>query len=312
MLAHTFDTPVLLIVFNRPDLTQRVLTILKENRVDNLFIAFDAPRYNSQEEVNTCKAVQEMIYGVDWATNIRILARQTNLGCGHSISQAIDWFFTHVEEGIILEDDCLPSSSFFSFSQRGLNDFREDKSIWQIDGSNFYHSHSQNLYEYSSFPLIWGWATWKDRWDSYRFNFTPQEASNIIINQFDDHLIKAFWLNRIKDFFSNAVDTWDYQWMLTIWKNNGKVVRPPVNLVQNDGFSSRSTHFEDDRYNYLSQKAVNFNLNKYLPNTVVDYDFKLDELQFRGRFMKGSRVHSFLFFINDNFIKTIRGAIRFN
>ena len=55
MLAHTFDTPVLLIVFNRPDLTQRVLTILKENRVDNLFIAFDAPRDNSQEEVNTSR-----------------------------------------------------------------------------------------------------------------------------------------------------------------------------------------------------------------------------------------------------------------
>ena len=108
MLPDTFDTPVLLIVFNRPELTQRVLTILKENRVDNLFIAFDSPRDNSHEEVNAYKAVQEMVYGVDWATNIRILARQTNLGCGHSISQAIDWFFTHVEEGIILEDDCLP------------------------------------------------------------------------------------------------------------------------------------------------------------------------------------------------------------
>jgi len=312
LLGHTFNTPVLLIVFNRPDLTQRVLAILKENKVNNLYIAFDAPRDNSQEEVIACAAVQEMVYGVDWANNIQILSRSTNLGCGHSISQAIDWFFTHVEKGIILEDDCLPSSSFFSFTQRGLKDFRDHKSVWQIDGSNFNPCHTKNLYEFSSFPLIWGWATWKDRWNAYRFNFTPQEANDIIINQFNNNLIKAFWLNRIRDFYSNAVDTWDYQWMLTIWKHNGKVVRPPVNLVQNDGFSSRSTHFEDNRYNHLSKKAIDFNVEEYSPKTIVDYNFKLDELQFRGRFMKGSKLFSFLFFVNDNFIKTIRRAIRFN
>lgn len=307
-----FNTPVLLVVFNRPTLTQKVLTILKENNVNNLFIAYDAPRDNVPDDLINCSEVYQMIHEIDWTDNVQILARAKNLGCGHSISQAIDWFFTKVEEGIILEDDCLPSSSFFRFAQLGLDDFRDDKCIWQIDGSNFNAFGSTQLYEFSTFPLIWGWATWKDRWDSYRFDFTHKEASKIILNQFDNLFIKTFWLNRIKDFFSNAVDTWDYQWMLTIWKHHGKVVRPPVNLVQNDGFSSRSTHFEDDRYNYLSKTAVNFNLDKYLPNTMVEYDFKLDELQFRCRFMKGSRVHSFLFFINDNFIKTIRRAIRFN
>ena len=297
------NIPILLIVFNRPELTERLLGRLKKCKVQHLFVAIDGPRINNVSDAQNCVQVLSQVKSIDWVDHLSILQQPSNLGCGKAVSSAINWFFAHNEKGIILEDDCLPSQTFFSFCEKALLEFHDNEKIWHIDGSNF-NPHSSNiLFEYSKFPLIWGWATWKNRWEKYQYQFNPESAKKIIANQFIDYFQRKYWENRLNDFFINKVDTWDYQWMLTIWKHGGIVVRPPVNCIKNTGFGENGTHTISNSLSYLSLPEKDFDLSDYrlAKNDVIDK--KNDNQQFIHRFMRGSVVFKYLFFINDNFFK---------
>src|SRR5687767_15748163 len=102
------QTPVLFLIFNRPDTTARVFEAIRSAKPRNLYIAADGPRENKPGEAAICKVTREIATKVDWPCEVKTLYRDTNLGCRSAVSSAITWFFQQVEEGIILEDDCLP------------------------------------------------------------------------------------------------------------------------------------------------------------------------------------------------------------
>ena len=113
-----FNTPILFLIFNRPDTTLRVFAEIRKVQPKFLFVAADGPRKDREGEIEKCKEARTaVINGIDWDCEIQTLFRDANLGCGVAVSEAINWFFSNVEEGIILEDDCLPNNSFFSFCE---------------------------------------------------------------------------------------------------------------------------------------------------------------------------------------------------
>ena len=182
-----FNTPILLLVFNRPEHTKRVLNTLRKVRPMNLYIAADGPRRNNQSDSINCQLVKEiLIKWIDWDCEIKTLFRDENLGCGKAVSQSITWFFNHVEDGIILEDDCLPDLSFFKFCEGLLDKYRNVPDVFLISGDNFVN-RSINIpwdYYYSSFAHIWGWATWRRVWNKYDFTLSDfsEEKIRIILN----------------------------------------------------------------------------------------------------------------------------------
>ena len=109
------DVPVLFLIFNRPDTTKQVFDAIRKARPKRLYVAADAPRVEKEGEAALCQQTRAIIKQVDWDCEVQTLFREENLGCQKAISSAIDWFFEHEEMGIILEDDCLPSPSLFSF-----------------------------------------------------------------------------------------------------------------------------------------------------------------------------------------------------
>ena len=115
-LKEGLDTPVLFLIFNRPDVTEKVFSQIKKATPKQLFIAADGPRAaNAEDQVECAKTRQLVLDMIDWECEVKTLFREENLGCGLAVSQAITWFFEHVEMGIILEDDCYPDLSFFRF-----------------------------------------------------------------------------------------------------------------------------------------------------------------------------------------------------
>lgn len=110
-----FTTPVLFIIFNRPEATRKVFNAIRNVKPKQLFIAADAPRLN-KEEALLCKRTRKIALEVDWECEVTLF-RDENLGYGLAVSEAINCFFDQVEEGIILEDDCLPDLSFFPFCE---------------------------------------------------------------------------------------------------------------------------------------------------------------------------------------------------
>ena len=270
-------TPVLFIIFNRPDTTQLVFNEIKKAKPSKLYIAADGPRPNREDEAEKCQQSRNIIKQIDWDCEIHTLFRNQNLGCKVAVSSAIDWFFENVEEGIILEDDCLPDQSFFYFCQELLEKYRDDKRIMMISGDNFQDGikRGDGSYYFSRIAHIWGWATWKRAWNLYDVqmkSFKSFLENGEINNIFDNKYVKAYWLKYFQNTYEGKIDTWDYQWGYTLLSQNGLSIMPNVNLISNIGFR------KDENNKYANMKT--FCIDKIVhPNFILvnkeadDYTF---------------------------------------
>ena len=196
-----FKTPILFLIFNRPDLTDIVFKRIREVKPKYLYIAADGPRLTHPDDFEKCKRAREIVLNlIDWQCELKILFRNENLGCGKAISEAITWFFNHVEEGIVLEDDTFPSLSFFTFTSWALNKYRNNKNVMLITGTNFQLGKKRGLgdYYFSYYPNSWGWASWKRAWSFYEYtvkNFSDYEKSleNIYFSKESPKLLEKYF-----------------------------------------------------------------------------------------------------------------------
>ena len=234
-------------VFNRPEPTARVFESIKKARPPRLYIAADGPRASHETDEKLCQMTREVTTDVDWECEVKTLFRDTNLGCKDAVDSAIDWFFEYEEAGIILEDDCLPSDSFYDYCTELLAKYQDDPRIMVIAGSNL-NQHSPNIaetYYYSKIMHIWGWATWRRAWqlhDKEMKSFPDFLEKNQQQDLFEDPNIGLFWLSRWLSTYLEEIDTWDYAWMYTLLIKGGISITPSMNLVSNVGFGEDSTH----------------------------------------------------------------------
>src|SRR5690349_2048344 len=128
---------ILFLVFNRPETTARVFEAIRAAQPPRLYVAADGPRASRIGESERCDLTRRIASAVDWPCDITTLFRAANLGCKNAVSSAISWFFEHEEEGVILEDDCLPDPSFFRYCDELLAHYRDDTRIGLISGNNF-------------------------------------------------------------------------------------------------------------------------------------------------------------------------------
>jgi hypothetical protein len=243
------NTPILFLVFNRPDTTQQVFEVIREVKPAKLYIAADGPRLDKEGEKEKCEAVRKIVTQIDWDCESTTLFREENLGCGKAVSEAITWFFEQVEEGIILEDDCLPDISFFRFCEELLEKYRTDEQVMSISGSNLL-SHSWKIENQSYFwghGGIWGWATWKRAWNLYDIKMTgwnDDAIKNNIRIAIQSNNWYEYYYNMFEYSYNGTLNTWDIQWFYCILINVGLCINPEVNLVTNLGFGAESTHTE--------------------------------------------------------------------
>ncbi|MBF0234010.1 MAG: hypothetical protein HQK65_13375 [Desulfamplus sp.] len=181
---------------------------------------------------------------MDWDCEVETLFRERNLGCKIAVSSAIDWFFENVEEGIILEDDCLPSQSFFWFCQELLELYRYDERFMLIGGNNRGVTFSKNCsYFFSKYIQIWGWATWRRSWEKYDYKIKKWE---LVKEQIDNYIkIPNERKLRAKQFDSvyyNKLDTWDFQWNFACLIHHSLAILPSLNMISNIGFGNDATH----------------------------------------------------------------------
>lgn len=240
--------PVLFLVFNRPNSTKKVFEEIKKAKPPKLFLASDGPRENKPGEKEIVESIrQNLLKEVNWKCEVKTLFRDKNLGCKSSVSGAIDWFFDNVECGIILEDDCLPSKSFFRFCQELLIKYKDNEKIMQISGTNIEGISNVNK-SYFAAPCFnaWGWATWKRAWKHYDIHMKKWKKLRFSKEFFritEKHsLIKRLKTWRIYQFtYKNKIDTWDYQWIFSCLIMDGLCLIPQKNLITNLGFL-RGTH----------------------------------------------------------------------
>ncbi len=212
-----FDTPILLIVFNRPDTTKQVMASIRAVSPTQLYVAADGPRPYVRGDTERCKEARAVATSIDWDCSVSTFFRDEHRGLAKAMSSALDWFFGQVDDGIILEDDCVPSRSFFLFCSDLLDFYRSEPRVMHISGDNFQLGRKRGnaSYYFSRYPFVWGWASWRRAWEKFDFDVDIPNAQR---------------------------NSWAAKWVVALERNDGAAVVPNVNLVQNVGFGDEATH----------------------------------------------------------------------
>ncbi len=255
------ETPILFLVFNRPATTRVAFESIRSMRPATLYVAADGPRPEVEGEADKCAEARRITTAVDWPCQVHTLFRDRNFGIGKGVAAAITWFFKNVPEGIVLEDDCVPSASFYRFCEELLSYHRDDQVVMHISGNNFQYGRRRGeaSYYYSQYTHCWGWASWRRAWQ-----------------HFDLSLLAA----------ASRPYVWDGEWLLAVRSQKGVAVLPNVNLVRNIGFGPDATHTTTlERYALLPAEEMEFPLRH--PKQIM-VDRRADALTYYANFR---RIH---------------------
>ncbi len=239
------DIPILLTLFNRPEKTAQVLAALRQVKPSRLFVAADGPRSGHPTDKTKCGQTRELLATIDWPCELKTLLRPDNLGCDPAVSSAIHWFFSQVDYGVILEDDCVPHPDFFRFCEAIFPRYAQDQRVMQISALSPYPERKYPFdYHFSRAFRCWGWGTWKRAWQAY-------DDSVAVYGECIEALLKSYYpyhadymvrLAQFQAFQSGMRDNWDFKWNLACYAQNGLAVVPESNLVTNIGFDAEGTH----------------------------------------------------------------------
>jgi hypothetical protein len=235
-------TPVAFIIFNRPDTTELVFREIAKAKPTKLLVVGDGARANKEGEASKVAACRAIIKRVDWDCEVLTNFSDVNMGCKLRVSTGLDWVFELVEEAIILEDDCLPHPTFFRFCEELLVKYRGDQRVGMISGDNFQFGQTRNhdSYYFSKYTHIWGWATWRDKWqtcyDVELKKWPLVRDGNWLQDVLSVRAMVLEWTKIFENVYSGKIDTWDYQWVFANLVQGRVNIMPNVNLISNIGF----------------------------------------------------------------------------
>jgi hypothetical protein len=240
------NTPVVFLIFNRPETTRKVFAEIAKAKPSKLLVVADGSRPNCFGEAEKCAETRSIIERVDWDCEVLTNYSEVNLGCKSRIASGLDWVFSIVEEAIILEDDCLPNETFFRFCEELLKRYRDDERIMSISGTNqrFDKLRTQDSYYFSRYNHIWGWATWRRAWQYYdsQMRLWPRiKEEGWLKDIFKEPRLVKFWEKNFESAYAETWNTWDWQWLFACWVQSGLSILPRVNLISNIGFGENAT-----------------------------------------------------------------------
>lgn len=285
-------TPIVFVIFNRPDTTAKVFEAIRNAKPSKLLVIADGPRAERTVDNERCEATRAIIDGVDWPCEVLKNYSDINLGCARRVSSGLDWVFDTVEDAIILEDDCVPDPTFFRFCQELLSYYRDDERIMVVAGTNyqFGRRRTNNSYYFSRYNHCWGWATWKRAWKYFDFKMLlwPYVRDNEWLNDILGHPgTVENWTNTFQAVFENRINSWAVRWTFACWIQSGLSILPNFNLVSNIGFGEEATHTTcSNPFEKMAVEPMEFPLKH--PKFVIR-DSKADDFTQINNFGHGSQ-----------------------
>lgn len=253
------NTPILLMCFNRPEHIRRVLSEIRKQQPHDLFIAQDGPhigdwlapdgrmlRKGDYEQIMAVRMVINEL--VDWNCKLHTLYQDHNLGCGPGPAAGISWFFSQVERGIVMEDDCLAHPDFFGYCEELLTKYQDDEQVQFINAA-LYHNlwHCNASYGFSHYMVAGAWAAWKRSWQGFDLDLHSLNARKFrcqVYSLTGNRAEADWWYYKVLEIQQDKEKKsyWDYQMQILLFLNNALTIHPAVNLISNIGFDAAGTH----------------------------------------------------------------------
>lgn len=240
--------PILLITFNRPDHVRQVLTDIRKQQPTQLYVCQDGSRAGNALDQQRVQQVRDIINElVDWPCELHTLYQETNLGCGSGPATGISWFFSQVEKGIIMEDDCLPHPDFFAYCEEMLNRYQNTQI--RFINATLYHDRWQceASYGFSRYMVTGAWAGWRETWQGFDLDMHTWDAWQFRkqVKLLTNSTTEAnWWYWKLKEIQADKAKKsyWDYQMQMHLFRNNAITIHPHKNLISNIGFDAEGTH----------------------------------------------------------------------
>jgi hypothetical protein len=244
------QTPVALLIFNRPEITSRLVDEIIRAQPPKVLVFADGPRPDHPEDAALIAATKTAVSEAPWPCEVLTNYSETNLGTKYRPATGLDWVFQNVEQAIFFEDDCLPHPSFFRFCDELLERYRDDERVMMISGNNFMGGRrlTTDSYLFSHYAGIWGWATWRRAWRHYDVELREWPAlreTRFLQDVLQNEDEVTFWRQCFDRIISGETQTWDHQWQFACWAQRGLSIMPAVNLCTNVGFGPTAQHYKE-------------------------------------------------------------------
>ena len=238
---------VVLIIYNRPDLTAEVFSAIARVRPARLFVIADGPKPERPGDAELVQLTRRTVADVDWECEVVRNYAETNIGCRARVTSGMNMVFGKVDDAIVLEDDCVPHPSFFRFCRELLDRYRDDSRVFHIGGDNFQRGKKWGnaSYYFSKYTHGWGWATWRRAWqffDSTIRDWPEFRDSGGLKRICPIPQEEKYWFDRFEEVYAGRPDIWDFAWNFACWQRQSLAIVPQVNLVSNIGFRADAMH----------------------------------------------------------------------
>ena len=279
--------PVVFIIFRRPDTTAKVFEVIRKAKPSKLYVIADGARSGNTQEEKLVSNTRSVIDGIDWNCDVTKIYSDENLGLRQRILTGLDTVFSIEENAVILEDDCLPSKSFFSFCSELLLRYKGSKDIALISGSNF--APASNLtedYFFSRSMFIWGWATWAETWHAFRASPQVEEWPAELKSEISDTFASQIQKREFFGFMDIAknLNTWDISLAVWIRQFRKITIIPRVNLIENIGFGEEATHTKFEAFD-VQVKRGDF-LQRINHPDLIEVNSSLERRMWRKKALK--------------------------
>jgi hypothetical protein len=276
------DTPVVFVIFRRPELTARVFERIAAARPKTLLVVADGPR--DETDAERCAETRAIIDRVDWPCEVIRNYSDVNLGVAVRGATGITWALSLYERAIIVEDDCLPDPTFFRYAEELLERYATDPRVMMVAGSSFVDPrYVKDSYYFSHYPRIWGWATWRRAWDKYDYEMKdwPQyRGTGWLEDKFQSKAVAEFWAERFDRMLFGKHVGWDFQWQFICFRENGLVATPRTNLITNIGMGVDAAHLNDPNNPFGNHPAIPLDFPLRHPASVT-WDKTVDDHLYR-------------------------------
>lgn len=240
------QTPVALLIFNRPEITRRLVAEVIKANPPRVLVFGDGPRADHPHDAELIRQTKAVISEAPWQCEVLTNYSEANLGTRYRPATGLDWVFQNVDRAIFFEDDCLPHPSFFRFCDELLEKYQDDERVMMISGNNFMGRRlSPDSYLFSHYAGIWGWATWRRAWAHYDVEMRQWPAlreTSFLRDVLGNEQEAEFWRVYFDRIVAGETQTWDHQWQFAMWVQHGLSLMPAVNLCTNVGFGPEAQH----------------------------------------------------------------------